>query len=173
VYKFELNTKYTLLCYTLVSILSNGVIAMALKPKMANSLKVDNEGYAHGEIVDITELDGSESNLDKEQYLFDFVCEGTIKPINIKYWTGVLINSERYGEGKNKEYNKLTKLCIKLGLITVDDLKSGKEIDIDLDILKSKQIKFKPVKTSKSSNLTTIDIETLVIVASNEVTQSK
>jgi hypothetical protein len=153
--------------------LSKGITTMALKPKMANSLKVDNLGYAHGEIVDITELDGSESNLDKEQYLFDFVCEGSIKPINIKYWTGVLINSERYGEGKNKEYNKLTKLCIKLGLVTVDDLKSGKEIDIDLDTLKTKQIKFKPVKSSKSSNLTTIDIETLEIVASNEVRESK
>ncbi|WP_013335129.1 hypothetical protein [Gloeothece verrucosa] len=138
---------------------------MALKPKMANSVKVDDHGYALATLTDITFLDSDESEYEREQFLFDFLAEGTKKPINLKLWTGTIINAERYENGKNKDYSKLTRLCLQLGLINEPDLKQayrdGKDIDLDLDSLKGLKVRFKLLKQAKTRNLSQIDLNTL------------
>jgi hypothetical protein len=138
---------------------------MALKPRMANSVKLDDAGYATATLADITFLDADESEYEQEQFLFDFLAEGTKKPINLKIWTRTSVNGEKYENGASKDYSKLTRLCLQLGLFTESQLlqsyKQGKEIDLDLDSLKGQKVRFKLLKQAKNRNLIQIDLHTL------------
>lgn len=138
---------------------------MALKAKVANSLKVDENGFVNAELADITLLDASESDFDKEQFLFDFIAEGALKPVNLKLWSGTTLNPEKFNDGKVTDYNKLTKICIQLGLVSENDLlealKAGIEPDINLDTLIGLKVKFKITKSMKSKGLSQIDLNTL------------
>ena len=149
---------------------------MALRAKIANSLKSDDSGYVSGVLADITLLDESESDFEKEQFVFDFICDGVLKPINLKVWTGTKLNPEKYNDGKNTDYNKLTKICIQLGLVTekslVESLKNGEDPDIELEVLKGLQVKFKTTKSIKSKGLSQIDLSTLQEIK-NDSTSAK
>lgn len=138
---------------------------MALKPKMANSVKLDETGYAIATLADISYLEAEESEYDQEQFLFDFLAEGTKKPINLKIWTRTKINGEKYENGTSKDYNKLTRLCLQLKLFSESELvqayKEGKDVNIDLDLLKNTKVRFKLLKPAKNRNLTQIDLNTL------------
>ncbi len=137
---------------------------MSLKPRMANCVKVDN-GWSTGTLADITYLDTDESEYQQEQFLFDFLAEGTKKPINLKIWTRTNINAEKYQNGSKKDYSKLTRLCLQLKLFTESELltayQKGEELDFDLDILKGQKVRFKLLKQAKNRNLSQIDINTL------------
>lgn len=149
---------------------------MALKPRLANSPVVDANGYCTAELADITFLEDGESEYAGEQFLFDFIAEGTQRQINLKLWSGIKINPDRYqvNGGKTKEFNKLTRVCLGLGLITESDLKTIKtEDDLDklqigekLENLKGQKVRFKLLKTAKSKGgLSQIDLDTLQLVA--------
>lgn len=149
-------------------------LKLALKPRLANSPTTDSDGYCIAELTDITFLEDGESEYSGEQFLFDFIAPGIQRPINLKIWTGVKINRDRYqvNGGKTKEYNKLTRLCLALGLITESDLNAIKdETDLDkleigekLESLKGQQVKFKLLKTAKSKGLSQIDLDSLQLV---------
>ncbi|BAZ47377.1 hypothetical protein NIES4102_44230 (plasmid) [Chondrocystis sp. NIES-4102] len=138
---------------------------MALKPRMANSVKTDDQGYATATLADITFLDADETEYEQEQFLFDFLAEGTKKPVNLKLWTRTNINAQKYENGSTKDYSKLTRLCLQLGLFSESELseayKQGKEVDTDLDQLKGQKVRFKLFKQAKNHNLSQIDIKTL------------
>ena len=141
---------------------------MALNPKMANMPKLDKDGYCMGELATITALDASDSDYGKEQFLFDFIATGTMKPINLKIWTGVTLSGERFTQGKIDDYNRLTRLIIQLGAVNETDLttayQAGKELPLDLDALVGTKVKFKTVKTAKSKGLSQIDLSTLEVL---------
>lgn len=149
-------------------------LKLALKPRLANSPTIDSDGYCTAELTDITFLEDGESEYSGEQFLFDFIVPGIQRPINLKIWTGVKINRDRYqvNGSKTKEYNKLTRLCLALGLITESDLNAIKdETDLDkleigdkLEGLKGQQVKFKLLKTAKSKGLSQIDLDSLQLV---------
>lgn len=138
---------------------------MALKPRMANSVKVDDQGWAIATLSDITYLDADESEYEQEQFLFDFLAEGTKKPINLKIWTKTNINAQKYENGTTKDYTKLTRLCLQLKLFSESELleayKKGQEVDVDLDKLKGLKVRFKLLKQAKNRNLSQIDLNTL------------
>ncbi len=141
---------------------------MPLKPALANTVKPDSAGYVMGELSSITELDSSESEYDSEQYLFDFIVQGTIKPVVFKLWTGVKLNSEKsdFSRSKDGDYNRLTRLCLSLGLITPQDLKSLDDdkltaIGEALDGLVGKKIKFKLIRNLKKNGLGQIDLDSI------------
>ena len=142
---------------------------MALKPRTANSIKTDAHGYATATVADITLLDAYESEFEQEQFLFDFLAEGTKKPINMKVWTRTNINGEKYQSGSTSDYSKLTRLCLQLGLFSESQLSQaysqGQDIDTDLDRLKGKKVKFKLLKPAKSRHLSQIDLKTLEPIA--------
>jgi hypothetical protein len=142
---------------------------MAIDPRMLNALKVDNSGFATGELTAITDVDSSESNYDREQYEFEFVVNATKKPLIIKLWTGVTLSGEKYAiDGKKSDYNKLTRLLLNLEVITKEQLveahRKGEDIPISLDSLIGTKIKFKPLKTAKSKGLSQIDLSTLEVL---------
>lgn len=146
------------------------ITPMAIKPKMANSPVIDDLGYAHGELADITETTyvDPKSGDESDQFQFDFIVEGKIKPINMKFWTGVRISSEKqdFSRSKSGDYSKLTRLCLALGLIEKDGLDDPDSIEALADSLvecKGKQVKFKLAK-SDSKSLSTIDLDTIQLV---------
>lgn len=153
---------------------------MALKPRLANSPIVDSNGYSTAELADITYLEEGESDYSGEQFLFDFIAPGVQRPINLKVWTGTKINPDRYqiNGSKTKEYNKLTRLCLALGLVSESDLRGIKtEEELDklgigerLEGLKSQQVRFKLLKTAKNRGLSQIDLDSLQLVRT-EVTE--
>ena len=138
---------------------------MALKPRMANSVKIDDRGYAMATLVDITFLDANETEYDREQFQFNFLVEGTKKPVNQNVWTGTSINGEKYENGTTKDYSKLTCMCLQLGLFSESELleayNQGNELDVDLDQLKGQKVRFKLLKQVRNRNLSQIDIKTL------------
>lgn len=147
---------------------------MPLKPRMANAPKTDEQGFVVAELADITFFDADESEYDQQQYLFDFLAEGKRNTVNMKLWTGITINPHKYENGSSKEYSKLTKLMLNLGLVTEQELQqafnTGKDIEIDLEALKGKQVKFKLKKNPKRMGLATIDLDTIQHVKIEKVT---
>ncbi len=144
---------------------------MSLKPKMANTLKLDENGYAIGKILDIRFIDADESDYEREQYEFLFECEGTKKPINLRYWTGTLINGDNYSN--NNDYNKLTRLLIQLELISESQIKQaykeGEELMIDIEGLIGVAVRFKPAKSAKIKGLSQIDPMSLELVKPSKI----
>ncbi len=148
---------------------------MALKPRMANTPITDSEGWIEAELSDVTYLEADESEYEREQYLFDFLAQGSQRPINFKIWTGTSLNADRYQNGngsKTAELNKLTRLCISLGLSNEKQLKEaqskGQEVDIDLEALKGSKVRFKLQKSAKNRGLSQIDIDTVKLVKVSE-----
>ena len=143
---------------------------MSLRAKIANTIKTDSKGYAIAEIADITFISKDESEFENssDQVQFDFLCDGLISPILLKIWTGLNLNAEKYNNGKKEEFNKFTKICTNLGLITIKEIaelqKTGKEPDIDIESLKGIKVKYKPTKNLKTKGLSTIDLDTLEVV---------
>lgn len=123
---------------------------MGLKVKTANCIKIDDSGYAAGIIAYVTFLDGDENEYEQEQFLFDFLVEGTKKSVNMKVWTRTKVSGQKYQNGSKTEYNKLTVLCLRLGLFSESELvkayENGQDLDVDLDKLKGKSVKFKLLK---------------------------
>lgn len=147
---------------------------MASKFRLANSPVVDDNGFANGTIESITFLEEGESDYSGEQFEFTINTKGTQKDISLKIWTGVKINSDTYSNGKSKEFNKLTRLCIALGLIKIADLKAIKNeadleklnLDDKFESLKGQNLQFKLTKNPKSKGLSQIDLETIKLVES-------
>jgi hypothetical protein len=141
---------------------------MALNPKMANLLKLDSDGYAYGELTSVTLIDADDNDFGKEQFQFDFTASATMKPIILKIWTGLTLSGLKHGDGKDRQYNKLTKLLLQLGSINESELitayAEGKELPLNLDTLIGTKVKFRPLKTAKSKGLSQIDLSTLEVL---------
>lgn len=139
---------------------------MPLKAKIANKAVIDKSGYVEGVIVGIEEIDEREEKQGRktvrfaEQFRFDIESKGTSKPITYQIWTGQNINSEKF----DGEYNKLTRLSLRLGLLKTSDLKEGKEPEIDLESLIGKKVKFKLEDSIKRVGLKIPNIDTFTIV---------
>lgn len=150
------------------------ISTMTLKPRLANSPVVDSNGYCTAEIADITFLEDGESEYSGEQFLFDFITPGVQRPINLKVWTGIKINPDRYqiNGSKTKEFNKLTRVCLAMGLVSEADLKAvTTEADLNklaigekLEGLRGQQVRFKLLRTAKGKGLSQIDLDTIQLV---------
>lgn len=141
---------------------------MSLKVRTANQIKLDSLGYATGTIADITFLDADENEYEQEQFLFDFLVEGTKKPVNMKVWTRTNASGQKYQNGSKTEYSKLTILCLQLGLFSESELteayQNGLDLDADLDKLKGKSVRFRLLKQAKSRNLSQVDLKTIELI---------
>lgn len=138
---------------------------MPIKARKGNRLSVDADGYVTAELADITETSYEEGDSERDQLLWEFIAEGTVKPINLKIWTGVIISSEMnwYPLPKSRaEYNKLTQIILSLGVLKESELESFNEDELaeKLESLKGRKVRFKTVQ-GKSPGLNTIDLKTL------------
>jgi hypothetical protein len=143
---------------------------MPIKAKASNRAIVDDNGYVNATLVDITETVYETEENEREQLLFDFLVEGSKKPINMKLWTGLTISSEKnWVRSKNgkAEYSKLTQLCLSLKLFTESELLENDSLIAEtlgekLESLKGKAVKFKLVKTK--TGLNSIDFTTIELI---------
>lgn len=149
---------------------------MPLQVRMANAIKIDDQGWASATIEDITYL-SAEENEYGPQYRFDFFADGTKRTINLKIWSGTSISAQKYENGPNEDYSKLTRICLQLGLFTESQLKKfheqGQEPDCDLEDLIGKKVRFKLLKKVKTGKLSQIDINTLKLVKESAQSSSK
>ena len=141
---------------------------MGLQVKTANQIKVNLYGYATGTIANVSFIDAEDNEFQQEQFQFDFLLAGTIKPVTMKLWTRTKVSGQQYQNGTKSEYSKLTVLCLQLGLFTEQKLaeayEKGKDIDIDLGELINRKVKFKLLKPAKKRNLSQVDIKSIELV---------
>ena len=142
---------------------------MALKAKVANKVVTDDSGFAVGtiksvlEVEEKTEKQGKKTVKYASQFEFIVISEGSIKPVTFRFWTGQTLNDEKFGE--KQEYNRLTQLSLKLGLIQIPDLENLKDSEMpDFEKLEGTKIKFKLEKSEKAQGLSVIDISSIEIV---------
>jgi hypothetical protein len=138
---------------------------MALKAKTANKPVIDENGYVVGTIKNVLEIEERVDNSDKKnkysaQFEFIVIGEGSVKPITYRFWTGQILNSEKFGD--SQDYNRLTRLSLQLGLIQESDLDNLEKIDMpDFEELEGLKIKFKLEKSQKSQGLSVISIPSI------------
>lgn len=135
---------------------------MALKTRLANRIVESSKGLIIGTIKDVESIDAESTEFEREQIKFTVECQGTLKPINLSFWTGVTVNPDKY-DGK---LNKLTRLCLGLDLITPEDLKSidsetAESIGEKLESIIGLKIEFKMVKAKKAGLNHQIDFDSI------------
>lgn len=142
---------------------------MALKAKVANKPIIDDKGYTVGVIKNILEIEErTEKQGRKEvryapQFEFIVISEGSLKPLTLRFWTGQTLNNEKFGD--KKDYNRLTRLSLQLGLIETSDLDKLKEVETpDFEKLVGIEVKFKLEKSQKAQGLSVIDISSIELV---------
>jgi len=145
---------------------------MSLKTKLANKPIVDKDGFASGVLKNITFIDASDTEFDREQFQFSFKVEGTRKATTINLWTGTTISGEKYDNGTSIDYSKLSKIVLKLGLITEKELieayQTGDDPEVDLESSIGANVKFKLAKSVKKRGLSQIDLDTLTLVKASK-----
>ncbi len=143
---------------------------MSLKTKLANKPIVDKEGYTSGVLKSITFIDASENEFDREQFQFSFKVKGTRKEMTINLWTGTTISGEKYDNGVDIDYSKLSKIVLRLKLISEKELieayQTGNDPEVDLNSLIGAAVKFKLAKAVKKGGLSQIDLSSLELVNS-------
>ena len=145
---------------------------MSLKTKLANKPIVDKDGYANALLESITVIDASENEFDREQFQFSFKVKGTRKEMTMNLWTGTTISGQKYDNGVEVEYSKLSKIVLKLGLIgereLIEAYQTGDDPEVDLDSLIGVKVKFKLGKAIKKGGLSQIDLNSIQLSPSNE-----
>lgn len=143
---------------------------MSLKTKLANKPVLDKNGYASGVLESITFIDASDNEFDHEQFQFSFKVKGTRKEMTMNLWTSTTISGQKYDNGVDIHYSKLSQIVLKLGLICEKDLieayESGNDPEVDLDSLIGVKVKFKLGKAVKKGGLSQIDLSSITLVPS-------
>jgi len=141
---------------------------MAIKTKLANKPLQNEDGTITATLVAIETIDASESEFDQEQLKFTFEVPGKIRPINMSFWTGTMINPDKYvsASGSKPEYNKLTKVLLALEVFTEAELKDiteelNDELGEKLESLVGTQVSYTLTKSSKLKTLPQIDLSSL------------
>ena len=143
-----------------------------LKAKIANKTILNN-GYCEGKIFTILEIESRDEKIGKKtksypsQFEFIILSKGSRKDINFHFWTGQNLNSKKFksDESGKLDYNKLTRICLKLNLIKESDLKNlNDEILPDLSELEGLNIRFKLIESDKNNGLSIIDIDSIELI---------
>ena len=145
---------------------------MALKAKVANKIVTDVKGFCEGTIQSILEIDERVEREGKKdikyaaQFEFNIISNGSAKSITHKIWCGQNLNSEKFTNQDTGEldYNRLTRLCLNLGLIKESELSTIKDDELDLESLEGQKIKFKLEPSKKNQLFSVIDISSIQLV---------
>lgn len=139
-----------------------------MKLKTSNKAKIDSNGYVIATIESIEHVDASSSDYEREQYNFSFKVKGTKKPIYMQLWTGTTISTQKYYIKSESDYSALSKLVMNLGLISEKDLTDvedlGEDVDINLNELVGKSVRFKLIKRSKRVKFDRPDLDTIELI---------
>lgn len=165
---------------------------MSIVLKTSNRPVRDEEGFVKGTLSKVevetkeTRYTNTEGMIDTRSYdvlMFRFVFEGTSTSYKINHMCGLSLSNEKYPSKKQAQkgkkektlYNKLTSTCLKLGLLTAEDLKSNADefdkvrlrVMKDLDAIHDLPVKTKLLKTTKN-NLIAISIDNLNVLTDSQ-----
>lgn len=149
---------------------------------IANSPKVDAGGYVNGmiegmslETIKVPQKlkNGDAKLIDVEQCVLNINVEGQAgAPIKIKHSCSTKLNGQKYtlktdkkNEPAREVYNKLTKTCLQLKLLTEEELKNLNEKILErvmsaLETLKNVSVRFKPL-FDPETRLMSLNLDTL------------
>ena len=128
---------------------------MALRVQAGNRPKLDDDGFVHGVIKSIANEESTEEH-EWESLRWEFESPGTIRPIMFRVWTGLTYNPP----DEKGEVNKLTNLCLRCNLLTMEQLIADDIPDMDLEELLGQCVQFKLVK---EGGLYRIDLNTVTL----------
>jgi hypothetical protein len=126
---------------------------MALRVQAGNRPKLDPDGLVRGVIKAITSEETTETR-EWESVRWEIEAPGTIRPITYRVWTGMKLNPP----DDKGELNRLTNICLRCGLFTMEDLLADETLDVDVESLVGMCVQFKLVK---EGGLYRIDVNTL------------
>lgn len=136
------------------------------RTRTADSIVKDDQGYVTATIFSIEDVPSKYSG---DQFKWVFVTP-TVKgkTATMSEWTGLNFNPNKtYTDPETGEisYNKLTTICLNLGVITEEQLLKGEELEIDLDeLLLEKTVTYKTKPSQKRAGLEEIDISSIRLV---------
>lgn len=134
--------------------------------KRANKITKTTDGFVHGEIIAVEEVDNQYGGTQFEWSIGVDTKKGTTTIM--RFWTGTIINDVKSyypSEDSDAQYNQLTQLCLQLGLLDEGLLNSDQEIDFDLsEKLDGRKVSFTTKPSRKRRALEEVDLSTLKLV---------
>lgn len=143
-----------------------------LKAKVANKPILDNDGYCNGIIETVLEIEEREEKEGRKtikyaaQFEIVIKSDGSHKPITYKIWVGQNLNVDKFTNDSGvTDYNRLTRLCLQLGLLKESDLKNLESLELpDLEKLEGSKIKFKLEPSRKNQTFQVPDINSILLI---------
>lgn len=126
---------------------------MALRVQLGNRPVLDDDGFAHGVLKSITEVEPTKER-DWESVEWMFESSGTQRPYAFRIWTGLTLNPP----DDKGDMNKLTLVCVRLGVVDLHALEQGDEPELDLESLPGLVVRYKLVR---EKGLYRIDVPTM------------
>lgn len=150
-----------------------------VKLRISNAPK-SFEGYAYGKLASVKEDILEMSDKDADVLRFTFHVEGKVKPIEMSIITGFSIGlasqqpkkAKVRGQSKEPKYNKLTRVCISLGVLKESEINNEDISDLvgeRLDGIIYDCFKFKLVPQEKNPSLNTIDMDSIKPMTEEEI----
>ncbi|PHJ55795.1 hypothetical protein VF14_31875 [Nostoc linckia z18] len=146
---------------------------MAISISRAGKLITDANGFVSATLATL-EVQDTQDEQGRERSQLQFIFKvPTTKGESDKYlWTGLNVNAEKTyypvdSDGvvsSTPEYNKLTQLLLSLGLISVKQLDSNDEIELDLETLIGQKFEFKVIPNKLKPSLSDIDLKNIRLV---------
>jgi hypothetical protein len=139
-----------------------------VKIAMANKIITDSEKFATGKIAEINWLPERETRSgyvlrESIEFVFEINCTKTNQVRTIQVAPN-LNNRQFFYESLDKEsYNLITTICLQLGLINLEQLEDD-DLELELDSIINKPIKFKMKKSFNNPNLLDIDYSSLQLI---------
>lgn len=128
---------------------------MALRVQAGNRPKLDDDGFVHGVIKSIANEESGEKH-EWESLRWEFETQGTLRPLTFRIWTGLTFNPP----DDKGEVNKLTNLCLRFKLVTVEQLVADEVPELDLEALTGQCVQF---RLQREGGLYRIDPNTLAL----------
>lgn len=145
---------------------------MSSQFKVADSIAVDDEGYAVGTLtsVEFDQYTDDETGEISDQLVFIWETKTRKgKDTKVRFWTGLNINPTPRTVNGKKTFNALTQLLLLHKIVTSEDLKKLaqdeeyiNQLDIDLESMVGQTHKFK--LSTNGRGLSKPDISTLKII---------
>jgi hypothetical protein len=130
---------------------------MALKAYMGNKLIFDDDGYVHGVVKTVELATHKDDKGEWESLRWVFETIGSLRPYELSELTGLAMHPR---DKKTGEYNKLTAIVTKLGILSDADLEAEELPDHDLESAIGQCVKFKVLR---KDGFYRVDLTTLAL----------
>jgi hypothetical protein len=121
--------------------------------RAANKPQLDNEGFAQAKVTSVAFGEGTTKGKDGDVEVYERLeigleMNGTLSPIKTKVYLGTTLNDATPDKKGELVYNRLTRLCLALGLVEKGELvdlseDTAKRVEAGLQALEGQLVAFK------------------------------